>query len=98
MYNLFLENLSLLFDVFILVVLIYMWILIRKYEQKKPTSKIIEVFSYGIILMGLSQFIQVFDLNVLQINIQLIETLHVFLLLLGLIFVLWGFNKLLNKK
>ena len=98
MYNLLLENLSLLFDVFILVVLIYMWILIRKYEQKKPTSKIIEVFSYGVMLMGLSQFIQVFDLNVLQINIQLIETLHIFLLLLGLIFVLWGFNKLLNKK
>lgn len=90
------ENLTILFDT--LIALLSIWVLLKLIGYGGIIGKSLSQVGYGIVIIGLSQFVETFGLILFNASIITIEIVHRFILTVGFFFVAWGFKNLMDKK
>ena len=90
------KNITILFDV--IIALLSLWVLFKLLGYGGIIGKSLSIIGYGIIIIGLSQFVETFGLILFTTNLIIIEIIHRFILTIGFIFIAWGFKNLMTKK
>ncbi|MEI7689113.1 MAG: hypothetical protein WCI91_02910 [Candidatus Nomurabacteria bacterium] len=90
------ENVTIFFD--ILIALLSIWVLYKLIGFGGLIGKSLASVGYGIVIIGVSQFIETFGLIMLNTNIITVEVIHRLFLTIGFIFIAWGFKNLMEKK
>ncbi|MDD3531181.1 MAG: hypothetical protein PHV99_01120 [Candidatus Pacebacteria bacterium] len=93
------DILTLSFDV--LIALLSLWVLVKLTGYGGPIGQALNMVGYGIITIGVSQFIETVGLYFLgDAGMGIVEIVHFFhhlVLLAGMLLVFFGFKKLMNE-
>ena len=92
------DALTLSFDV--LIALLSIWVLVKLTGYGGSIGKALNMVGYGIIVIGLSQFIETIGLYFLNSEMSTVEIVHFahrLVLLTGMFLVFFGFKKLMDK-
>lgn len=93
------EKLILFLD--ILIAILSLWVLYKLTAYSGLIGKLgksLSLIGYGVVVIGLSQFVETVGLNFLDFGVSNIEITHRLILFVGLIFIAWGFGDLMEKK
>lgn len=93
------DIITLSFDV--LIALLSIWVLVKLTGYGGVIGKALNMIGYGIITIGLSQFIETVGLYFLGdagMNVvEIVHFVHRFVLLSGMLLVFFGFRRLMNE-
>ncbi|MDO8601793.1 MAG: hypothetical protein Q7R62_01515 [bacterium] len=92
------DTLTLSFDV--LIAILSIWVLLKLTGFGGVIGEALNMIGYGIIVIGLSQFIETLGLYFLNSEMGIVEIVHFvhrLVLLSGMLLVFFGFRKLMNK-
>lgn len=90
------ENITILFD--LLIALLSIWVLLKLIGYGGIIGKSLSQVGYGIVIIGLSQFVETFGLIFFNTSIITIEIVHRFILTIGFICIALGFRNLMEKR
>ncbi|MFA6999788.1 MAG: hypothetical protein WC241_01595 [Candidatus Paceibacterota bacterium] len=90
------ENITILFDVFI--ALLSIWILFKLIGYGGAIGKSLSLVGYGLVIIGLSQAVETIGLMFIDKNVFDIHIIHRSILVIGFSLVAWGFKSLMNKS
>ena len=93
------DTITLSFD--ILIALLSLWVLVKLTGYGGPIGQALNMVGYGIITIGISQFIETVGLyflgNAGMGTVEIVHFFHRFVLLSGMLLVFFGFKKLMNE-
>lgn len=92
------DMLTLLFDV--LIAILSIWVLMKLTGYGGVIGEALTMVGYGIIVIGLSQFIETIGLYFLSSDMSVVGVIHFvhrLVLLTGMFLIFFGFRKLLDK-
>jgi len=90
------ENITILLNIFIAV--LSFWVLFKLIGYGGTIGRSLSQIGYGIVIIGLSQFVETLGLVLLNANIATTEMVHRLILTIGFFFVAWGFGVLMRKN
>ena len=96
LYNISMENITILFDV--LIAILSLWVLFKLLGYGGSIGKSLSQVGYGIVIIGFSQIVETFGLIFLDKNVFDVHIVHRSILMIGFFLVAWGFGSLMKKN
>ncbi|MCX6753499.1 MAG: hypothetical protein NTV03_00340 [Candidatus Nomurabacteria bacterium] len=90
------ENITILFDVFIAI--LSLWVLFKLLGYGGSIGRSLSQVGYGIVIIGFSQIVETFGLIFLDKNVFDVHIVHRSILTIGFFLVAWGFGSLMKKN